>query len=291
MAHTLEFRCAGGVVAEDGTSDGAGYEAEVRIRRVARLDGACQGDAGLHVVGLRDRVVGISVRVDVRVGGAFRLAPHGYAVGVAAKGCDVVANPFECGALVEDAEILLGVRKAAGVGKAKDVEAVVYSNDYVGLRALDPGRGQLPGDIDAANDVATSRHEEEHGEASVWGDDRGRPHGQIQAVLGRGLAHQPRRVVLVAVVDQVARGQRSAVDGRHCCHELWARRREPQRIVVVARRRELLWRQEPARHHRRLRERDGAELPRLWIFRIDESRVGARGSFHGETAGAIGRSA
>jgi carboxylesterase type B len=82
---------------------------------------------------------------------------------VTAEGCNVVADPFECGTLVEEAEVLLAVRQPAGFGEAEDGDAVVDGDDDVRLRSLDPRGRQLPRDIDAAEDEAASCHEEEDG--------------------------------------------------------------------------------------------------------------------------------
>jgi hypothetical protein len=54
------------------------------------------------------------------------LAPEDHASRVAAKGGDVVENPFDGGALVEEAEIQVVVVKSGGRGKSEDIDAIAW---------------------------------------------------------------------------------------------------------------------------------------------------------------------
>jgi hypothetical protein len=70
-----------------------------------------------------DRVRGEGVRVVVGGGAAGGLAEEGDAGGVSAEGGNVVADPFEGEALVEEAEVTLG----GGVAwEAEDGDAVTF---------------------------------------------------------------------------------------------------------------------------------------------------------------------
>jgi hypothetical protein len=77
-----------------------------------------------------DRVRGEGVRVVVGGGAAGGLPEEGYAGGVPAEGGDVVADPFEGEALVEEAEVALGGGVA---GEAEDGDAVALGG-LVGWR-------------------------------------------------------------------------------------------------------------------------------------------------------------
>src|SRR5688572_12775071 len=89
-----------------------------------------------------------------------RTTPLHDTVRVTAKRCNVVANPLKSSTLVHDAEVLLA--QATSIGEPEDVEAVVDADNNVLLRSLNPGRGNLPGQVDTTHDPASACHKEEH---------------------------------------------------------------------------------------------------------------------------------
>ena len=68
--------------------------------------------------------------------------------------------------------------EAPSVGEAEDVDAVVRRDDDVALRAMDPVRGKLGWDVDAACVVATASPVEQDGQLGVGRDVCGRPDGE-----------------------------------------------------------------------------------------------------------------
>lgn len=116
---TLNLGFASGGVASKVLGD----KGKVRVLHVVALQSE-QRIARIHNVSRSNGVLGVGEIVVVDGNSTCRLAPERDTAWVTAKVANVVSNPFDSQALVQQAQILLAAFQGAGIGKAKNVHSV-----------------------------------------------------------------------------------------------------------------------------------------------------------------------
>ena len=120
LAHELQL----GSCIASLESETLGYKAEISVLRIYRDGSGWERGPRIHDQAADERIGWILEGMAVYGSASSRLAEVSEAVGIAAERLDVLMDPFETEALVEEPKVLFVRMKSGGVGKAEDVETI-----------------------------------------------------------------------------------------------------------------------------------------------------------------------